>query len=651
MNKHVNVRLLKRQEYYLKKGLFFLGLMFLLFLAFVPVGLDVKLPTTTVYADDAFKPSEVEVKYKSLLGFKYKTKNAYISIEGLVINVKAGLFEKVVVRDVGKVASDYEVKMSGKLYAGQPVDASLMSVVAVYDDGKKIPVKDFSISSQPVSMKDKHTVRILTPGGDTTYTGDVIKPSSLELAYDPSAAIGDTFSKGSLKLRLIYPDKTSYLTDDFTVDEAPDVLTGETNVSVSSDYGTLSAKIRPQNKQRVLLEYNRKLYVGDSISKKDVKAYMILPNGEREIVEDIKIPDIGGIKTKTILNIDTSVGKGYLHLNPIKIKSAKVDAGLGLTAGTTLNVNKLFITYADGHVRKVSGTDKNLKIYYPSGSLNDGKTVVWYSYKDMYSTFEVKAMPTSILNLRQRGGPSNIKYSLTENEMKEIAAYAEKDSVSDKMTGYNVSLMVNKYELDNPSGEKTGKALLEYIKTSNYFEKPSTINSSENANFIVADILVNGYRHLAPYIDTRVNFSDIVYTSMSQASEDITEMKTNNITFRYSKNINGDVIYGYTVDSYKKIMKKEPLAVKKDELKKPEKEDNEDSNSVNNNINNNHNNNNNIDDNHNKPNHNDSTNSDSENDDSDVDVDVNVDENGNVSDNSSNNNEDSNEDNNDVIVE
>ena len=160
-----------------------------------------------------------------------------------------------------------------------------------------------------------------------------------------------------------------------------------------------------------------------------------------------------------------------------------------------------------------------------------------------------------------------------------------------------------------------------------------------HGRFSVADILVNGYRHLAPYIDTRVNFSDIVYTSMSQASEDITEMKTNNITFRYSKNINGDVIYGYTVDSYKKIMKKEPLAVKKDELKKPEKEDNEDSNSVNNNI----------DDNHNKPNHNDSTNSDSENDDSDVDV--NVDENGNVSDNSSNNNEDSNEDNNDVIVE
>lgn len=245
-----------------------------------------------------------------------------------------------------------------------------------------------------------------------------------------------------------------------------------------------------------------------------------------------------------------------------------------------------------------------------------------------------------------------MKYSLTENEMKEIAAYAEKDSVSDKMTGYNVSLMVNKYELDNPSGEKTGKALLEYIKASNYFEKPSIINPSENANFVVADVLVNGYRHLAPYIDTRVNFSDIVYTSMVQASEDITEMKTNSITFRYSKNINGDIIYGYTVDSYKKIMKKEPLAVKKDELKKPEKEDNDDSNSVNNNTDNNHNNNDNnsnTEDSHNKPNHNDSNNStgsDSENNDSNVDVNVdeNVDENGNVSDDSSDNN-------NDVIVE
>ena len=246
-----------------------------------------------------------------------------------------------------------------------------------------------------------------------------------------------------------------------------------------------------------------------------------------------------------------------LDINPVGVKDIKPEIEGELLEGEKPNIKSITLTFDDDTSRTLSSSDyqlTNLSKGLPAGAMK-----VWFKYQQMYFSFDISAIPQSVINLRKTGKdiPTDAKtYDLTDEQINQISILCQRLASDDlNEVAAEASLLANRYELYGSSSDTSGDALLNYMISSKYwgtdssdYMKDRDVNTT--ASYVVRDVLMQGHRALPLYVDERQFVSD---RSSYKDGDMVT--KTDGTTYRYygylSDNIS--VLYGYTEIAYQKI--------------------------------------------------------------------------------------------------
>ena len=180
----------------------------------------------------------------------------------------------------------------------------------------------------------------------------------------------------------------------------------------------------------------------------------------------------------------------------------------------SLNRTNLNMQYKEGYYLKTSGTN--------------GKTVHWTStnYDIAFVSREgfVRAKGIGTATIKATCGGKTIsctvhvtkktftKYSLTDSQLKYIAAICYREQGTKAGAAAEASLMANLFESSRGDGYGSGgKGLYNYVRNSGWFGKPSQVKKDAPSEYvsIVRKVLVKGIRTLPEYVDEHDCLSDI----------------------------------------------------------------------------------------------------------------------------------------------
>lgn len=535
------------------------GVLFVLYLLFVPVKLSVQFPEKFVYLDEPLTEKTMQVSYQTLVGIRYPAHDVYYiqNIDDVVmVKVWAGSFAKTVKRPVIRPV-DYQIAYDGTVYAGQSLLPSKLSIQAVYENDVVRPLSNLQVTTKPVPMMEHGKIPILTECGTVFWETDAVVPSDIQISYDETAQQGDMFDRRKVQVVLQYADGTSCHTKEFTVSDAPGYLTGEMAVTVLTPYGTTELKFVPQNAQLLKASYDGVVYQGTSLKKEQVTLSYQLPDGSVKDLSDFELPNLGKILTHTKAALHSSFGDGVLNVQPVLLREVRPVMEGELVEGKKPNILGIQLVYADDTVVDVS-LDKVSFLSLPD-TWKAGENRVYLKVRGLYRSFVSKAIPKSIVLLRKDVLDVAKTYDLTEEQLKTIAILCQR-SVSDDLEALSMeaSYLANQYEA---SGGGDGAGLLDYAIHSGLFGEDaasyvSGYQATEDSQFVIQDVLVHGHRSLPAYINQRCTSARVKEKNSEQYESDETEiLLEDGKTFRYYQFASSDseVLYGYTAKRYQEV--------------------------------------------------------------------------------------------------
>lgn len=543
-------------------GLF--GILFFLYLFFIPVRIVVDHLPSPFYLDQALTHDDFDVYYESMLNHRTKAVDYYYKQSGSDFSLVAKKFYKSVDLQA-MIPESYDISYDTKVYVGQPIDVKKLHVTAVYSDGKEREVSDVAVPSMNVPMANHCTVQLGCNAGKIDWETDVIKPKSVTAVYDTDAQLGDLFDMKKVVVTLRYPDDTEYVTKDFEIPEPPSYLTGKLVVLVVSDYGTVEMKIRPQNLQRLKASYDGKVYVGDTLDSSRFSFTMRTKSGEVKQITDFTFDDPGPLKTDTNVILHSKYGDGFAKVSPIRVKGCKGETTGELVEGKMPEFSSVTFYYEDD--RKLEVPADQVEFTNLSDGSKAGVSTVYFIYNGVYYWFELSAIPTEIVNLRKSGGDlpdAAKKYKLTNAQIDAISIVCQRLAGDDlEAVAAEASLLANRYELygDDGSDSQDGSYLVKYMIESGYWGQDvgnyiADGAALEDVAFVVEDVLKNGYRSLPLYIDERAGNADIAGKNSTEFEKDHTVItKADGVVYRFYGFSSEDLqfAYGYTDTAYQKV--------------------------------------------------------------------------------------------------
>lgn len=528
---------------------------FILFGLFVPIRLTITKLPSPLYADIHLDNKNTTVKTVSLFGVHLPAFDVYgkQNVNGEIIIWSKDLSYKTKKSFV--VPKDTTVSYDGDgVYVGQSVDKTKIHVSAIYDDNLTRDVTWFNISDDKIPLSSDVSIPVQTAYGTTKLAVKTIAPKEIKAEY-ASCKMGDVFNRKNVTVTLVYPDDTTYQVDDFLIPDAPKYIANTNDITVCTDYGNTTLHITPDNAADISVSYDDTVYVGDEIRVSKIHLHV----GDTDLSgNNLRIDDgIGIIKSHTQILVNSKYGNAVLDINPVGVKDIKPEIEGELLEGEKPNIKSITLTFDDDTSRTLSSSDyqlTNLSKGLPAGAMK-----VWFKYQQMYFSFDISAIPQSVINLRKTGKdiPTDAKtYDLTDEQINQISILCQRLASDDlNEVAAEASLLANRYELYGSSSDTSGDALLNYMISSKYwgadssdYMKDRDVNTT--ASYVVHDVLMQGHRALPLYVDERQFVSD---RSSYKDGDMVT--KTDGTTYRYYGYLsdNTSVLYGYTEIAYQKI--------------------------------------------------------------------------------------------------
>ena len=217
----------------------------------------------------------------------------------------------------------------------------------------------------------------------------------------------------------------------------------------------------------------------------------------------------------------------------------------------SLNRTTLNMQYKEGYYLKVSGTG--------------GKKVTWTStnYDVAFVSREgfvrAKGIGTATVKVTCGGKTISCKvhvtkktfktYSLTEKQLKYIAAICYREQGTKSGAAAEASLMANLFESSRGNGYGSGgKGLYNYVRNSGWFGTPDQVTKSAPSAYvtIVKKVLCKGIRTIPEYVDEHDCLSDI--NSISLNGSKVSKSNTSNYKPFHTKikNTYGATYYFYS---------------------------------------------------------------------------------------------------------
>lgn len=538
-----------------------LGIGFFLYLLFMPIKLVIKVLPDVLYLDESLTVDDIEVYYKSLLGFRIKVHDFYYKQSDDVLYAAVNHLNTERALD-SQVPDGHDFIYDTKVYAGQAIDKDKLHVQCIYGDTVR-ETKDFYISSDIVPMGKKVNCQILLNSGIVEWSTDVVLPNKVKAKYKKVPKLGDLFDKSQVVVRLQYPDGTSIKLDDFTIEEPPVYLTGKLKLSITTDYGDTTLQINPENYQALTGEYHDTVYVGDTLDDSKFTLNMADANGNPVPIDDFTVDNPGQIKTMTDVTLHSKFGDAIVTVDPVRVESCMGESETELVEGSVPVFKTIHLYYTDGQVRDLSPDDVE---FTNLDTINRaGLNTVYFIYNGVYYWFEKHLMPEAIVSLRKSDvdlPDSVMTYELSDVQLDALAIIAQ-NFVGDDLTAASteLSLMANRYELYASNGSNDGTYLMKYITESGYWgndigdylydQKPTS-----DMLYLTQDILMNGHRSLPLYIDERVDVLDIQDMNSSEYEKDqtvITKQDDTEFRFFMFASESTQIVYGYTDFGYESI--------------------------------------------------------------------------------------------------
>lgn len=179
---------------------------------FVPIGIKAEYTGAKIYQSETVNKKDINVEEVSLLG--RKTKVPDFEMEPVVLK---GIYLKFdISADNMSTQLDIDVisvkkcswKYSGTIYEGDEFDRSKLSGYAVYEDGTKKELKDFTLKYAPAVFRGgSNEISVESEFGADTVSLDAIRVT--EIAVDGRKQIYEgTHTKKDFSFSLIYSDNT-----------------------------------------------------------------------------------------------------------------------------------------------------------------------------------------------------------------------------------------------------------------------------------------------------------------------------------------------------------------------------------------------------------------------------------------------------------
>lgn len=536
---------------------------------FVPVRLSVSYPDT-VYAGQVLTEKDVQVTAKSLFGVSLTGAGSSFeaSEDNKELYCQSGYLRKTIhpnVIDVKSMTASYD----GSLYAGQLPAKDKIQVKAMYEDGTEASLEVLSVGNQPVANTDKPvTIQVQTQAGSVDIKDlSVVRLTELKASYVGTAYLGERFFPSRVQVSLLYPDGTSFRTQQFVVHdrdnvsydavkEQPDLLRvssyldGDVSLYVLTPYGTTMLSVHPEKGAGLTASYEQDvLYEGDELSEDKISVVQ----GE-QAVSDFLFENPGPLLGSCTIRIPTRYGLAQLPVSVVPVTSVSADIG-NAEEGDTAEIESLTFVYEDGVERDVDA-DEVTFLNLPEKWKE--KQTVWFVWNGKEYSTEVNTLSQFVKD--SRGEYKGTGYDVSEEILKNLTLLCQRlcnDNLKDNQA--EMSLILNRYELYG-----NGQDLWEYVLNDGYWGDSESIQDAiqysspyDDVLAVLKDMIKNGYRTLPLYVDERVSGVDGL-------SED--DIISDGLRFYGSSDT---LNYGYTEDAYKKVEKKDPP---KREVKEPEDE-------------------------------------------------------------------------------
>lgn len=191
-----------------------------------------------------------------------------------------------------------------KYESGDVFDPTGMVVNAVYDDGTKKAVTDYTYNKNPLSESDK---KITINYNGKTATVDievkfVLKVTSISVEVAPTKTkyvVGETFDPAGMKIVAVYNDNTKKVVTNYTYDKKDPLTLEDTTVTISYEgyKTTIEIVVSEDTVSRLLLlKMPAKLaYIpGEKFDPTGIEVSTVTNSGKLEAVDSSKLTFEGG---------------------------------------------------------------------------------------------------------------------------------------------------------------------------------------------------------------------------------------------------------------------------------------------------------------------------------------------------------------------
>lgn len=539
----------------------FLFVLFFAFLLFVPVRIRVIPKESPLRASTWIDSDTADLEAVSLFGIGYPIRDGYsyqAQDDGDPSKKRLMFWWKYLFYDetlTCKAPDSYEVTYDGDVYAGQKLSSNKVRVKAVYGNDY-VDMQHLELPDDVIPMATKVKVPVRTPSGITTWEAGVTVPDGMTVDYAGNCQVGDDFLKSDVSVRLHYPDGTEAAIDDFEIPNAPLYLSEPVTLTVTSDYGEAEFSLEPRNDSGFSVSYPDTVYAGDKLDLEKLS----FVKGE-EFISDFDVDDPGVIKTQTKLVLSSKYGSGVLVLDPVEIKGADFHFAedTDWVDGATPKLSSVTIRYDDGSSRDLS--DEDYTFLQDDVKLSAGQSKLWIDYHGIRLSTDVTTVKQSTVDVRNENyeGGDFARFSLSDTQLERLSVLGQRLCGDDLLSNaFEASLMANRYDLYGNGGD-----FFDYILDCGYwggdardYATDEDYEADADVADVFRDVLVNGHRQFPGYVDEHAPVGD---SSLYEKDVSLVE-KIDGSTFRFfaTPKAGGDLAYGYSENSYRKVTGSDP---------------------------------------------------------------------------------------------
>jgi len=336
-------------------------------------------------------------------------------------------------------------------YAGEEFDATGMVVEAVYTDGTRTTVTDYTIK-EGLTLKNGQTVVTIEYEGKTANQEVIVNPNiveKIEIVQEPKKTnyiVGQKFDSTGMSVKAIYADGTSKEVLDYTIQDGEVLKLGQTTVTIEFDGQTttqaitvveknvtgITVKIIPIKTEYIQNKEELDLTGGViEIDYNDGTTEEILMTSENVTAEGFDSTIIGKQTITLIYEEKTAQFEVEIKELPKPVNSNFDNMQGNVTrirayAYTDQNKKEYTILNVElSNIVKATENESMKYYYYLSTTPNEGNTLDWVEINDLQQTdtgfaFEINSL--NLANYEELADANNIylyvKEVATRNEMK-----------------------------------------------------------------------------------------------------------------------------------------------------------------------------------------------------------------------------------------